>query len=118
MPKELKVKVYFDRGGAGLLLGPIGCFDRGDVVDVPDRGRYRIYGVAADGCAWAIPVGDDRALNGYSLAEVLRCRQAGYPVTEGFGANERQSRDMGRVIVGNRERYGLPAVEVEGREAA
>jgi hypothetical protein len=118
MPEQLIPRVYFNRGSGFLQLGPLGCFDRGEVVDVPDHGRYVVTGVCRDGLANAWPEENKPDLDGPTLSDVLRDNLAGIPATEGFGANERQARGMGQVIVANRKRNGLAPVEVEGRRAA
>ena len=102
-------KVFFNYG-RGLLLGPLGCFDVGEIVDVPDRGEHVVTHIQADGAAYAVPPSDDVDLGKRDLVATLRFLDGGGRTNFTMPY---QGPQMAAVIRGNRRRNGLPPVAEE-----
>lgn len=104
---NIRPVVYFNRGRGYLLVGPLGAFDKGDVIDVPEHGTRTILGVEPDGACWA---GTAEAYNPESkhrtLAQVLELLDGDMRI-HAYATIEQQGQ-MAHVIRENRRRWGLP----------
>lgn len=102
-------RVFFRKGEHMLVLGPLGCYEVGQRVELPD-GIVYVGSIDTDGAAvaWREEYLDAQAAE-YKVPrerflETLKGARTGF--TAGF-ANERQHEQMAAQCVANRARYGL-----------